>query len=107
MITEKIEVFVKDEPWRMTKAIYVVRRCSSGKTQILINDIWVELQEGEEPKKVTLRLENDIFQKIIDALSQEIKPTAVAEVDAELKATKLHLKDMRDLVFFKEMGKQQ
>ena len=104
MLTTK--VFLKDEPWLDTKAIYVMRiNDYDNKREILVGDDWIEYKPGTEPEKPTLRLSKDLFQQIIDLLSEQVKPTAMAEADAELKATKLHLNDMRDLVFFKEMGK--
>lgn len=95
----EIKVYIENEPWLMTKAVYVVKR-ELNKTYLLVNDEWVLQVEGVNvDRKPTLRLSEDIFQMVIDALSKEIKPTEKAEVDAELKSTKYHLEDMRKLVF--------
>lgn len=94
----EIKVFIYETPWRMSKSIFIVKS-ELGKKYSLINNEWVEIKEGLDSPQPTLSLEDDLFQQMIDALSETVKPTVQAETDAELKATKYHLEDMRTLVF--------
>lgn len=63
---------------------------------------WEELPEGSLWEKYTPFMvipRRFPIQELIDALTEKgvLPPTKQAEVDAELKATKYHLEDMRKL----------
>jgi len=100
-MNENIRVFVRDEPLFGNKSVYV-SKFDGLNSYVLNNNVWVKLSEGEDVKTPTLRLNNEVFQQMIDSLSEQIKPTSQIEVDAELKATKYHLEDMRKLAFRKK-----
>lgn len=69
------------------------------------NLVWEEILEGSvDTTKITpfLRIPWRFpLQEFVDALTkkQAVPTTKQAEIDAELKATKFHLEDMRKLVF--------
>lgn len=101
MINEEIKIVVKKDVISNTTSLYVIKIVEN-KTYVKYTERWNEVDPSASFIEPTLKLENDIFQNFIDELSNEIKPTLQAEVDAELKATKYHLEDMRDLVFKKK-----
>lgn len=71
---------------------------------------WQEIKEGDEWSNyypfmvVPYRFP---IQELIDALSDKsiLPPTKTIEFEAELKATKYHLEDMRKLVFDQKSNK--
>ena len=60
-----------------------------------------EVKEGAIDPKPLLKIPRRLWQMIVDDVSTNTKPTIKAEVDAELKATKYHLEDVRSLLKLK------
>lgn len=58
----------------------------------------VEIKEGDYEPKPLLRIPGLYWQEIVRAISKDLPNVTKDEVDAELKATKYHLEDMRKLV---------
>lgn len=95
------KVKVNEEPWADMVAIWLAKRdmgkvynCTVGK------DGYLELTEhkpGAEPPPPLMRIPFPVKDMIISALTEAIPPVEKREVDAELKATKYHLEDMRKL----------
>jgi len=57
-----------------------------------------KLKEGASPENPFLRIHQDVWQLLIDAMAENTPPTKKERVEAELEATKYHLEDMRQLV---------
>lgn len=94
-----IRVNIYNQPWSDRKSVYIVQ--DDGQKVLNFSDgKWREVKESfrYDDVKPALELSREIWQLFIDELTNEIKPTAKAEVDAELKATKFHLEDMRKLM---------
>ena len=56
-----------------------------------------EVKEGAAPEKPLLIVNGNAWEAITQALSDALPPVKQEVVDAELKATKYHLEDMRKL----------
>ena len=104
-LLENIEVHISERPDLFDAIdIYIVQH--NGK-DVFLAEMEGELlkfkplKEGVSPRKATLQIPKSIVQKLIDAFAKAQPPTKQAEVDAELKATKYHLEDLRTLVFKK------
>ena len=102
MKIDDFKLTVYNQPWNNKKSVYITRY-SGNITENFSNGEWKKVKEGFsfEDIKPAIELRESMWQELIDQLSREIKPTAKAEVDAELKATKYHLEDFRKLVFTK------
>lgn len=104
MFGEELKVHVVKRPdmWDGVD-IFVLRAFSDKKAQLATvkegNLEFTDIKEGQEWPQPTLRIPETLLQKIVDAFAKEVPPTKKAELDAELKATKYHLEDLRSLVF--------
>ena len=99
-MNDNTKFHIVKEPWGNSMAVYITRlEGAKYEPYLLVNNKWVKIKEGAnyDPSKATLRLPTFLWQKFVDSLTKEIKPTLQAELDAELKATKYHLEDMRKL----------
>jgi len=98
----KVHVVKRPDMWDGVD-IFILRAFSNHKTELATikdgNLEFSELKEGEMWPRPTMQIPESLLQKIIDAFSKEVPPTKKVELDAELKATKYHLEDMRKLVF--------
>lgn len=60
-----------------------------------------EIKEGAKMRGPTLALPSFYWKDFVKAVSEDLPNVTQDEIDAELKATKYHLEDMRELVFKK------
>ena len=102
-IFEDIKVHIVKRPELFDSAdVYIVQKIGSEVQLASVKDNILEfktIKEGVTPASPTIQIPLSIMQKLIDAFSEAQPPTKQIEVDAELKATKYHLEDLRKLVF--------
>lgn len=94
---------VIQEPWNNRVKIYLFQVANGRTMQSSIKDGKMELREikeGQDPEdKPLLQVSREVWQALSDTLREVIPNIEKNEVDAELKATKYHLEDMRKLIF--------
>lgn len=104
------KVYIADDFSRfMPLAVYLVRENAKGVYATLSVGEGGELIEtpygfdeaGNSLQKPFMRCNKAILQALVDAVSEQVHPVKKEVADAELKATKFHLEDMRKLVFNK------
>ena len=102
-----MKIFINPNTWADTYDIYIVEEGISGKRFMAepMDLRFKEYNEGEsvEPSIKISRMfgkETNFLQALSDALAKAgYEPKTVEENKGELKATKIHLEDMRKLVF--------
>ena len=102
-----MKIFIRANEWPDTYDIYIVEEGERGQRYLAkpMNLEFVELKEGEsqEPSIKISRVfgkETNFLQALSDALAVAgYEPKTVEENKGELKAIKIHLEDMRKLVF--------
>lgn len=94
---------VVDDNWAMMSVdIYLYRRTSQGKEILDHTGTLHQIKEGDAVKNdiYFARLEPEQVQALADGLSQKgIKTESNYKLEGLLEATKVHLEDMRSLVF--------
>jgi hypothetical protein len=90
------KVFAQDEPWRMSKAIYLIHDGNRKEIASIEkgNLVMTEVKEGAVNPEPTFRLPWEVWEAIKEVLI-DTKVREKGEVEAELKATLYHLEDMR------------
>jgi hypothetical protein len=103
LVIPEWEVQVIQRPGTWLLDIYIFRQAQNNKTEILKPDGSVrELEEGVvalNGMDASISFHKDIFQKIINGLSDKGYKAQEGFLEGSLAATKLHLEDMRKLVF--------
>lgn len=103
-ISASWEVIVQDLVGTMRSDIWLIMRDGVKPSIAQIKDGQIkleELKEGESEVKPTLSIHYDAWQAIKKAMIDD-KVREKSEVEAELKATKYHLEDMRKLAKVKD-----
>lgn len=104
-----MKIFITSNQWSDTHDIYIIEEDYKGK-RFLVEPMELKLKEfnQNEPQEPSLRIsrqfgrETNFLQALSDALTRAgFEPSTVEENKGELKATKIHLEDMRKLVFEK------
>lgn len=101
-----IKVYIDNAPYQIGSRIWIIET-ENDKRFILRckGDHWSRdaVTDGvnEEPSLMfPHHIEQEVFKALIDAISNKgIKPDSYALIEGEMKATRLHLDDMRKLVF--------
>ena len=105
-----MKIFIEPSAWQDRHNIYIMEEDYSKKRYIAkpMKLEFEEYKDGEvqEPTLQVSRafggVETNFLQSLSNALAEAgYKPKSIEENEGELKATKLHLQDMRDLVFKK------
>lgn len=96
-------VIVYNEPWCDRVKIYLAQQ-HNGRLYLgsIDKDGFIEMKEhpeGSAKDRPLMVLGRYAWQAMADCFSQVVPETKIEVVDAELKATKYHLEDMRALVF--------
>ncbi len=103
-----MKIFINPNLWQDTFEVYIVEENVNGKLYVAepMELKFKELNNGESVAKPSIRIsrfsgkETNFLQALSDALAKAgYEPKTVEENKGELKATKIHLEDMRKLVF--------
>lgn len=99
-------VVLQNTPWADTYELWIGRVTTNGKfeTASVGKDgylVMTETIEGATKGKPTLCIPGRAWDGLADALRGVVPQTDKRELDAELKATKYHLEDMRKLAKLK------
>jgi len=96
------KVFVQRRGWSDIIAVYITERVGSVVSLASINKdgvlVFSVVKDGDE-EKPTFMLPSFAWQLLVDAITDTTPPTKKQAVEAELNATRVHLEDMRSLVF--------
>ena len=102
-----IEVYIDNPPYRDIACIYIIER-KDQESYIWNNEdnVWLmrPIEHGTIVNKASMEIPywmaDEVFKGIVDAISKKgIMPNASSVLEGEMKATKIHLEDMRRLVF--------
>lgn len=111
MIEKEVwKVVIEREPWTDMKKVWLLR--VSGNTVAnctIIKGGNLKLEEQEEGSLMPdplLHISSFVLDEIVSALVKEVPPIKKEVVDAELKATKYHLEDLRNLISDKKWKKK-
>jgi len=108
-----MKIFINPNLWADTYDIYITEEGYDGK-RLIAKPMQLEFDEikNGEPREPSIKIsrlfgrETNFLQALSDALAKAgYKPSSVEENIGELKATKIHLADMRKLAFKKETSK--
>jgi hypothetical protein len=108
MFNQNWEVFVDEKFGLLIVDIFIMTR-NLGKRSVAHfgkdgSIQLTELKEGFYPVKPTFSLPLDLWNIFKESANKHVGTLDKKEVDAELKATKYHLQDMRRLVFKTELN---
>lgn len=102
-----IKVHIDNAPYRNVANVWIIKY-ENKRNYILrwSGKEWIcnEFEEGSYLNEPSISfpypIATDVFKAMIDAISdQGIKPDAYSVLEGEIKATKYHLEDMRNIVF--------
>ena len=105
----KMKIFISENSWADRFDIYITEEGYNGKRMIAkpMDLVFEEIDEGS-PQQPSIKIsrffgkQTNFLQALSDALAKcGYEPITVEENKGELKATKVHLEDMRKLVFKK------
>lgn len=91
---------IEHEPWSNSVRVWLAELVHDKTFVANIKDGVIEMteiKEGQTPEKPLLVINGQAWEAISEALSDALPPIKKEIVDAELKATKYHLEDMRKL----------
>lgn len=105
-MNEEWKVHVNNEPWSDNTVVWL-GRYKDGRfyNATIAKDGYLQLDEQKEgavPPPL-MKLPTPVWKQLIDAVNKVVPPIEKEIVDAELKATRYHLEDMRTLVFKRSM----
>ncbi len=97
------KVIIYNEPWSDRVKIYITQKYKGQLFVGLIDkDGFIEMNEipeGMADVRPSMVLSRHTWLAMADCFSQGVPETKIEVVDAEIKAMKYHLEDMRALVF--------
>lgn len=103
-------VVLQHSPWSDAYELWIGKVDNNGKfySSSVQSDGYLELKETKEGEvhNPTLRINGRAWDGLAEALRGVTPQVDKKEVDAELKATKYHLEDMRKLALSPEEGKK-
>lgn len=99
-------VVLQRTPWADRVELWIAKRSTNGRFEVASVGkdgflVMQELKEGADQGTPTLCIPSRAWDGLADALRGVVPQTDKKEVDAELKATKYHLEDMRKLAKLK------
>jgi len=100
-MNQSIKAYV-NQGWGDYKEIWLVKHELDKTYNGIVKEgviVWEEMKEGFNPDFPLLKLPRQVWQDIVDSISETTPPIEKEKVDAELMATAYHLEDMRKLVF--------
>ena len=90
-----------ERPEKCGHEMYIYRETQIGIKEFMIFPKMLEFQTIKAGDEVSngLYLSDDLFQKLVDSVHKDFKPSEGKFTEGKLEATEKHLEDMRKLVF--------
>lgn len=97
MIGER-KVIVQSSPMKFGYNVYVIERGHDG-TRLLRGDNWYKVSPDASTHDPTYFFDEETAKMILEQLLQQgVRPDDEAKREGEIKATKYHLEDLRNLL---------
>lgn len=90
-----------ERPEKCGREMYIYRETQNGIREFFVFPEFTEVRTIKDGECVPngLYLSEDLFQKLVDSVHKDFKPSEGKYTEGKLEATEKHLKDMRKLVF--------
>lgn len=105
----KLKFYFYQTPWADQTDVYLVGENANGVNIVAkpCDLVFEDIEDGMMPKEPTFKftgpMSREFFPALVDALAKSGYTYESAD-KGELKATKVHLEDLRKIVFKKELG---
>lgn len=96
----KSKVAISSDDFVRGKKLFVGRETPQG-MEILYSDRVEIIPEGVANLEPTLRLTDEDFQALVDAIHKDYKPSEGRFVEGKLEGTERHLQDLRQILKLK------
>src|SRR3990167_1179027 len=93
------QVQIRTRPGTFLKEIFIFRRVREGTESLCGEKIEIH-QEGDEIKP-SFVIEGDAFEKLVNAIHRDFKPSYGKYTEGKLEGTERHLMDLRKLLKLK------
>lgn len=108
LISNDFRVEVIREPWKDSVKVYLLQSFPTGTVAYSMEGgvlVGRSLEEGVSEISPLLAINGFMWEQVVRALTSSLPNIQKDTVDAELKATKYHLEDMRKMVLGRKATK--